>query len=220
MTSKRVVLTGYEPWAHANSNPTLDLLDRAKERNLPNIELFTIPVPIEDGQISAIVDNALKEYMPEVWVSLGLYPGLSVIGIERTAANVRDFPVADNVGSQPFDEPIFSEGPYAYKATLPVKAIVKTLTSHSIPAKVSNSASTYLCNQIMYSALHLIVKNNMKCRAGFIHVPYTPEYVAGASYPEHEQPSMSLDMMADAVCLALATATECDEDIQAPPKGY
>ena len=220
MTSKRVVLTGYEPWAHASSNPTLDLLDRAKERNLPNIELVTISIPIEDGKISKIVDDALTEYEPAVWVSLGLYPGLSVIGIERTAANVRDFPVPDNVGSQPFDEPIFSEGPYAYKATLPIKSIVKTLTSHSIPAKVSNSASTYLCNQIMYSALHLINKKNMNSRAGFIHVPYTPEYVASASYPEHEYPSMSLDMMADAVCFALTTATECDEDIQAPPKGY
>ena len=138
MTSKRVVLTGYEPWAHASSNPTLDLLGRAKERNLPNIELFTIPVPIEDGKISTIVDEALNEYMPEVWVSLGLYPGLSVIGIERTAANVRDFPVSDNVGSQPIDEPIFSEGPYAYKATLPVKANFKTRTQHAKPAKITN----------------------------------------------------------------------------------
>lgn len=220
MTSKRVVLTGYEPWAHASSNPTLDLLDRTKERNLPNIELFTISVPIEDSKITEIVDDALNEYKPDVWVSLGLYPGLSVIGIERTAANVRDFPVPDNMGSQPVDEPIFADGPFAYKATLPVKAIVKSLTSNSIPAKVSNSASTYLCNQIMYSALHLINKKQLNSRAGFIHVPYTPEYVASASYPEHEYPSMSLDMMADAVCFALATAVKLDEDIYAPPKGY
>ena len=72
----------------------------------------------------------------------------------------------------------------------------------------------------MYSGLQLNDKKNMNCRAGFIHVPYTPEHVAGASYPEHEYPSMSLDLMEDAVCFSLITAAEHDEDIHAPPKGY
>ncbi len=220
MSSKRVVLTGYEPWGHASENPTLDLLDRAAERNYPDIELITLRVPVEAGKITALVEDALEEYRPDVWISLGLYPGLSVIGIERTAANVKDFPVADNVGARPHDETVFPDGPFAYQATIPIKAIAEALRERGIPAKVSNSASTYLCNQIMYSALHLSRVKNLGTRAGFLHVPCSPKYVANAPYPEHEFPSMSLDLMSDAVDAAIRTSTERDTDIKAPPRGY
>lgn len=220
MTAKTVVLTGYEPWAHATENPTLELLERARERNYADINLVTLRVPVESGKITALVDEALDEYRPDIWISLGLYPGLAVIGVERTAANVKDFPVADNVNARPHDEPVFADGPYAYQATLPIKAIVRDLNARAIPAKVSNSASTYLCNQIMYSALHLVRDKKLDTRAGFIHVPCSPQYVAKAAYPEHEFPSMSLELMSDAIDTAIITSVNCPTDIKAPPKGY
>ena len=220
MTTKRVVLTGYEPWAHASENPTIELLERTRKRNIPDVELITLRVPVETEKIEPLVDEALDEYEPDVWISLGLYPGLAVVGVERTAANVRDFPVADNVDAKPHDEPVFADGPFAYQATLPIKAIVKEMTERKIPAKVSNSASTYLCNQIMYSTLHISRQKNLDTRVGFIHVPCSPAYVAAASYPEHEYPSMSIDLMELAVDAAITTATQRDADIKAPPKGY
>ncbi len=220
MTSKTVVLTGYEPWAHAAENPTLELLERARERNYADINLVTLRVPVESAKITALVDEALDKYRPDVWISLGLYPGLAVIAVERTAANVKDFPVADNVSARPHDEPIFADGPFAYQATIPIKAIVRDMTERAIPAKVSNTASTYLCNQIMYSALHLVREKKLGTRAGFIHVPCSPRYVANAAYPEHEFPSMSLDLMSDAVDTAINTAVSRAADIKAPPKGY
>lgn len=220
MAAKRVVLTGYEPWSHASENPTLELLDRARERNYSDIELITLRVPVESDKITPLVDDALEEYRPDVWISMGLYQGLAVIGVERTAANVKDFPVADNVDAQPHDEPVFADGPFAYPATIPIKAIVQALGERDIPAKVSNSASTYLCNQIMYSALHLSRQKQLDTRAGFIHVPCSPRYVANASYPEHELPSMSLDLMSDAIDAAIITSAEQETDIKAPPKGY
>lgn len=220
MTAKTVVLTGYEPWAHASENPTLELLERARERNYPDINLVTLRVPVETGKITRLVDEALEEYRPDVWISLGLYPGLAVIGVERTAANVKDFPVPDNVSQRPHDEPVFPDGPFAYQATLPIKAIVRDMAKRAIPAKVSNSASTYLCNQIMYSALHLVREKKLGTRAGFIHVPCTPKYVATAPYPEHEFPSMSIDLMAEAVDTAINTTVHCETDIKAPPRGY
>lgn len=220
MTAMTVVLTGYEAWAHASENPTLELLERAGERNYADINLVMLRVPVESGKITALVDEALDEYRPNIWISLGLYPGLAVIGVERTAANVKDFPVADNVNARPHDEPVFADGPYAYQATLPIKAIVRDLTARAIPAKVSNSASTFLCNQIMYSALHLVRDKKLDTRAGFIHVPCSPRYVAKAAYPEHEFPSMSLDLMSDAIDTAITTSVNCPTDIKAPPKGY
>lgn len=220
MTAKTVVLTGYEPWAHASENPTLELLERARERNYRDFNLVTLRVPVETGKITRLVDEALDEYRPDVWISLGLYPGLAVIGVERTAANVKDFPVADNVNARPHDEPVFPDGPFAYQATLPIKAIVRDMAKRAIPSKVSNSASTYLCNQIMYSALHLAKEKRLGTRAGFIHVPCTPKYVATAPYPEHEFPSMSVDLMSEAVDSAIHTSVSCQTDIKAPPRGY
>ena len=220
MMAKRVVLTGYEPWSHASENPTLDLLDRAREQNFADIELITLRVPVDSTRIASLVDEALDTHRPDIWISLGLYPGSTVVAVERTAANVKDFPVPDNVNAQPVDEPVFADGPFAYRATLPVKAIVAAMNERGVPAKISNTASTYLCNQIMYTALHLVQEKALPTRTGFIHVPCSPGYVAQASYPEHEFPSMSLDLMADAVDAAIVTAAGQDTDIEAPPKGY
>ena len=220
MTAKRVVLTGYEPWSHASENPTLDLLDKARERNFADIELITLRVPVESERLGPLVDEALEAHRPDIWISLGLFPGSSVIAVERTAANVKDFPVPDNVEVQPVDEPVYPDGPFAYQSTLPIKAMVAAMNERAIPAKVSNTASTYLCNQIMYTALHLVQEKRLETRAGFVHVPCTPGYVAQASYPEHEWPSMSLDLMDEAVDAAITTAAQQDTDIAEPPKGY
>ena len=220
MTAKRVVLTGYEPWSHASENPTLALLDKARERNFADIELITLRVPVESERLGPLVDEALEAHRPDIWISLGLFPGSSVIAVERTAANVKDFPVPDNVEVQPVDEPVYPDGPFAYQSTLPIKAMVAAMNERAIPAKVSNTASTYLCNQIMYTALHLVQEKGLGTRAGFVHVPCTPGYVAQASYPEHEWPSMSLDLMDEAVDAAITTAAPQDTDIAEPPKGY
>ncbi len=220
MTAKRVVLTGYEPWSHASENPTLALLDKARERNFADIELITLRVPVESERLGPLVDEALEAHKPDIWISLGLFPGSSVIAVERTAANVKDFPVPDNVEVQPVDEPVYPDGPFAYQSTLPIKAMVAAMNERAIPAKVSNTASTYLCNQIMYTALHLVQEKRLETRAGFVHVPCTPGYVAQASYPEHEWPSMSLDLMDEAVDAAITTAAQQDTDIAEPPKGY
>ena len=220
MAAKRVVLTGYEPWSHASENPTLALLDKARERNFANVELITLRVPVESERLGPLVDEALEAHRPDIWISLGLFPGSSVIAVERTAANVKDFPVPDNVEVQPVDEPVYPDGPFAYQSTLPIKAMVAAMNERAIPAKVSNTASTYLCNQIMYTALHLVQEKGLETRAGFVHVPCTPGYVAQAAYPEHEWPSMSLDLMDEAVDAAITTATRQDTDIAAPPKGY
>ncbi len=220
MTAKRVVLTGYEPWSHASENPTIDLLECARERNYVDIELVTLPVPVDSTRIAPLVDEALESHRPDIWISLGLYPGSPVVSVERTAANIKDFPVPDNARAQPVDEPVFADGPFAYRSTLPIKAMVAAMHERAIPAKVSNTASTYLCNQIMYTTLHLAQEKALPTRAGFIHVPCTPGYVAGASYPEHEFPSMSLELMAEAVDAAIVTAAGREDDIAEPPRGY
>jgi len=220
MAARKVVITGYEPWKHGTENPTLEILDKLRQVNSAEADLITVRIPVDTTKITALVDATLDEHKPDVWISLGLYPGLSVIAVERLAANVLDYPIPDNADHQPHSKPVFPGCALAYPATLPIKAIAAELRQQGIPVKISNTASTYACNQIMYTSLHLIAEKGLPTRGGFIHVPCTPKHVASLSYPFQEFPSMSVDLMTDAVRTAIAVTLARETDIEAPPPGY
>jgi pyroglutamyl-peptidase len=219
MTPK-IVVTGFEPWQHGAENPTLDVLDQLEQSNDVPGELTTIRLPVDTTKLATLVEDALDRVRPDLWISLGLAPGHSVIAVERMAANVRDFPIPDNEGHQPGGDPVFADGPAAYLSTLPVKAMTFALRAAGIPAKLSNSPSTYLCNQMMYTVLHLVDRKRMATRAGFIHVPATPGYVAKQAYPFVDMPSMSVELMTRAVLRSLTAIAEAPKDIQAPTFNY
>ena len=144
----------------------------------------------------------------------------SVIAIERLASNALDYPLPDNEGNHPHDKAVFDGGPMAYAASWPIKAITAEIRKRGIPVKISNTASTYACNQIMYTSLHLIAEKKMATRGGFIHVPCTPNYVAKQKWPFQEYPSMSLDLLVEATRTAIEVTLERTRDIEAPPVGY
>jgi pyroglutamyl-peptidase len=115
------------------------------------------------------------------------------------AINVNDASIADNAGNQPVDEPIVVGGPAAFFSTLPNKAIVAALREADIPAQISNTAGTYVCNQVLYAVLHYLSENDLPARATFMHVPYLPSQVL-------DKPgvaSMSLDDMNRALEIAI-----------------
>lgn len=214
--SPRIVVTGFEPFEHGSENPTLAVLDQLGNSNDIDGHLTTIPLPVDSDALTDIVSDKLEALRPDLWISLGLAPGLSVIAVERVAANVRDFMIADNVGKKYGGEPVFETAPAAYFATIPVKTIATKLRESGIPSKVSNSPSTYLCNQMMYTILHLISVKGMDTKAGFIHVPAHPGLVAQQEYPFVEMPSMSIDLMTAAVKTAIRTALTTEADSRDP----
>ena len=216
----KIVITGFEPWEHGTENPTLEVLDRLDQSNETEGELSTIRLPVDSSRLAGIVRETLDRVRPDLWISLGLAPGSSVIAVERIAANVLDFPVPDNAGHQPGGDPVFADGPAAYFATLPVKAITFGLRSSGIPAKISNSASTYGCNQMMYTTLHLIARQGLSTRAGFIHIPASPSLAAQQVYPQVEMPSMCVDLTTRAVQKAIALALRTKADLQEPAFNY
>jgi pyroglutamyl-peptidase len=216
----KLVVTGFEPWEHGAENPTLDVLAQLEQSNEIPGELTTIPLPVDTTKLAAIVDEALDRLAPDLWISLGLAPGHSVIAVERMAANVRDFPIPDNSGHQPVGDPVFADGPAAYLSTLPVKSITLALRAAGVPAKLSNSPSTYLCNQMMYTVLHLVDRKGLPTRAGFIHVPATPGFVAKQRYPFVEMPSMSVDLMTKAVLESVFVTAGTSTDVQTPTLNY
>ena len=218
--SPKIVVTGFEPFAHGTENPTLDVLAQLRIANDVEGDLTTVQLPVDSGKIAAITSEKLDELQPDLWISLGVAPGLAVIAVERIAANVMDFPIPDNVGIQHGGHPVVKNGPAAHMATLPVKTIATELRASGIPAKVSNSPSTYLCNQMMYTVLHLIAEKGLKTRAGFIHVPAHPGLVARQTYPFVEMPSMSVDLMTAAVKKAIRTTLAVEKDHREPAFNY
>jgi pyroglutamyl-peptidase len=179
--SARIVVTGFEPWGPNAENPTLEILDLLKAADDVEGDLTLLRLPVDSSKIAGITAKILDEVQPDLWISLGLAAGLAVVAVERIAAN----------------------GPAAHMTTLPVELIVSHLRESGIPAKISNSASTYLCNQMMYTVLHLIAKKGMETRAGFIHVPAHPRLAALQQYPLAEMPSMGVELMVQAVRKAI-----------------
>lgn len=187
----RILLTAFEPFGGDDVNPSLQLLHALENRS--DVDACTVPVVFQDS-----AETVLRQ-LPghDVVVLLGLAKGRIGITVERVAINVDDASIPDNAGAQPVGQPICTDGASAYFSTLPIKAIVESMRSTGVPASISNSAGTYVCNHLMYSVLHAL--RDTSVRAGFIHVPATPELVQNAP----DTPSLPLEDMVRALNAAL-----------------
>lgn len=219
----KVLLTGFEPFGGDTVNPSEVLVKKFLEisvSELPELEVHTAILPVSFKRADLILKNLLDVHKPDIYLGLGLWSGITYITVERVAVNVKDARIPDNDGDQPVDEPIDPEGPPAYFTTLPKKAIVRRLREEGIPAIISNTAGTFLCNFVTYVALHHSAKHGYPRRAGYMHLPLLPEQAAKkkgdwAGVP----PSMSLDIMIRAVKTALKTTLEMFDkpDEKIPP---
>jgi pyroglutamyl-peptidase len=183
-----ILLTGFEPFGGSRVNPSQWIVEDLAADPPPGVALCTALLPVDVHRAPDVVREAIRTLRPSVVVMLGQASRRSAIAVERVAINVLDFRFADNGGHRPVDEPVVPGGPVAYFATLPIKKIVQTMREAGVPAVVSNSAGTYLCNQVLYVALHHIAQEGLNVLAGFIHVPPLPEQVIEAL----DAPSMAL----------------------------
>lgn len=158
-----------------------------------------------------------SDHPPDLILSLGVFSMSPTIRVERIAVNVRDYQFPDDDGYRAVDEPVVEGGPAAYFSTLPIKAIVQALRENGIPASISNSASTHGCNSIMYSALHAAAQQTYAVRAGFLHLPDSPEHVAALGA---RTASMSEADMCRAVRVAVQVALTVEKDSRIPPNEY
>jgi pyroglutamyl-peptidase len=201
----RIVVSGFGPWGALPHNPTLAVLERlSADASLPG--LVTLPMPVDTRAVDAAVSCALDRHRPALWIGLGLALGAAVVAVERVAVNVRDFVEPDIAGARPSGSPVFAEGPDAYLSTLPLALLRDRLRASGIPARVSDSAGAFLCNQLMYTVLHRVAERGFGTRAGFLHLPADPALVARLDGTAAHHPSMSIGLMAEAVQLAIAAS--------------
>ena len=203
-----ILVTGFEPFGGESLNPSWEACKRLP-REIAGRRVETLRVPCEFRTAIEVVAEAIERLAPDIVVSLGQAGGRSQVGVERVAINVDDARAPDNAGYQPVDEPVAENGPPAYFSTLPVKAMVAAMRAAKVPAELSNSAGTYVCNHVMYGVLHFLAASGTPGRAGFIHVPYSEEQVLD----RRGVPGMAIATMARGVEAALAVACERTTDI-------
>ena len=206
--SSVILVTGFEPFGGESTNPSWEICARLP-KEIAGMRVETCKVPCEFRRAIEVVAEAIERHHPDIVVSLGLAGGRSRLGVERVAINVDDARIPDNAGAQPIDEMIAPNGPPAYFATIPVKAIARGIRAAGVPAEVSNSAGTYVCNHVMYGVLHYLAASGNHARAGFIHVPYDESQILD----KRDAPAMSIDSMTRGIEAAIAAAVENRRDI-------
>jgi pyroglutamyl-peptidase len=205
-----VLVTGFEPFAGERSNPSWEVCTRLPSA-IAGLRVEVLKVPCEFRRSIEVTAAAIERHHPSLVVCVGQAGGRAHLSVERVAINVDDGRIADNAGMKPVDEPIAAGGPSAYFATLPIKAMVAEMRAMGVPAQVSNSAGTYVCNHLMYGVLHFLAASGNAARAGFIHVPYSEEQVLD----KPGVPSMALATMARGVEAAIEAAFANARDIRA-----
>lgn len=187
MNKKKVLITGFEPFDGERINPAWEAVAAIQEANT-GAQLIKLAVPVTFADSIPVIYEAMKRERPDVVLCIGQAGGRSAITPERVAINVDDARIPDNAGAAPSDVPIYKDGANAYFATVPIKKMVEAIREQGLPAAVSNTAGTYVCNHVMYGILYHMEREFPGMKGGFIHVPYCTQQTVDKA----NQPSMSL----------------------------
>jgi pyroglutamyl-peptidase len=203
-----VLVTGFTPFGGESINPSWEI---AQAIDIPKkiARVERLLVSTEFGHAIKTVTRAIDQLQPDIVLCLGQAGGRSRLSVERVAINIDDANIADNAGAMPIDQPVVMRAPAAYFSNLPIKAMVAAIEAQHLPATVSNSAGTFVCNHLLYGVLHHLARRKLLTRAGFIHVPFLPSQVLGRANIS----SMSLADMLKGVEIAIMTAIQTKTDI-------
>lgn len=188
-----IVFTGYEPFGAYETNPTARLAKDVDGRTIGGATVVGRELPVAFDQALPEVVELIETHDPIAVLSTGLMPGRAEITVERVGINVRDVDgVPDNADRSPVDKPVVADGPVAYLSTLPIRALVAASSEVGVPASVSNTAGTHLCNNILYATRHHVEQTGQAVSSGFVHTPFSHEQ---AARNEETVPSMSYEVM-------------------------
>lgn len=206
-----ILLTGFEPFGGEAINPSwLAAQQAAVLLNDGGLPATAVELPCVFGQAGEALREAIAATAPALVLAVGQAGGRRRISLERVAINVDDARIPDNAGNQPIDEAVIDGGPAAYFSTLPVKACLQDLVRAGVPAEVSQTAGTFVCNHLFYALMHQLAHSAERgARGGFIHVPFAAEQVAG-----QDVPSLEIEVMARALAIAARTSLLTGSDLK------
>lgn len=194
----KILVTGFEPFGGETTNPSMELV-KALDAQIGSAHIHTAILPVTaSGGLQAAL-RAMEEIGPDAVVCVGQAGGRCAVTVERVGVNVDDFPIPDNAGQQPRNVPIVEGGPDAYLSTLPLEKMVEAMRGAGVPAAISNSAGTYVCNHVMYGVAHYLAQHKPTAMSGFIHIPYLPQQVLD----KPDKPSMGLELALRGITVGL-----------------
>ena len=205
----KILVTGFDPFGGEEVNPAIETVKRLPD-TIGGAKIIKLEIPTVCHQSLRVIDEAIAGYDPDVVLSVGQAGGRPDITVERVGINVDDCRIPDNAGNQIVDEPIYADGPAAYFVTVPIKAMVQRIRERNIPASVSNTAGTFVCNHVTYGVCHLLAVKYPGKRSGFIHIPFLPQQAGD----KKNMPSMSQDMMVEAITAAIEAVVDTEKDIK------
>lgn len=202
-----VLLTGFAPFGGESSNPSWDAVQRLAGKSVRGHRIVARCLPTAFGSSLEALRQAIHDTEPALVLCVGQAGGRAQLSLERIAINIDDARIPDNDGARPIDEPVVAGGPAAYFSDLPIKAMLAALREAGIPAEVSQTAGTYVCNHVFYGLMHAL-RRHPGVRGGFVHIPYSPAQAA-----QHAgAPSLPVETVAEGLRIALRVALATRED--------
>jgi pyroglutamyl-peptidase len=195
----KILVTGFEPFGGEKVNASLEAVRRLRAR-IGALEIVTAALPTSYSRSLPALEAAIARARPQIVLCVGQAGERSALCVERVAVNIQDARIPDNDGAQPVDAPVMAGGPAAYLATLPVRAAVAALRAEDLPAELSMSAGTFVCNHVFYGLMHLAATRRQLFRGGFLHVPCLPQQAQGSAL------SMTAEDMVRGIAVVLEAA--------------
>jgi len=205
----KALVTGFDAFGGDKVNPSSLAVSRLK-RKLGGLAIHTVELPTSYGRAPLALRAAIHEVRPDIVLGVGQAGSRTELCLERVAINVQDARIKDNDGKQPVDRPVVRDGPAAYFSTLPIKACVTEMRKAGLPAAVSNTAGTFVCNHIFYALMDIAQSHPIPMRGGFLHIPYMLEQAAGLG----GTPSMALDDIVRGIEIVLAVSAQRQTDLR------
>lgn len=205
----KVLITGFTPFGGEKINPSYEAVKLISDK-IAEAKIIKLELPTVFGKSIDTLAECIEREKPDVVICVGQAGGRFEVSMERVAINLDDARIEDNEGNKPIDNVIYEDGENAYFTNLPIKAMVKKIRDNNIPANVSNTAGTFVCNHIMYGLLYLIDKKYPNIKGGFIHVPFIPQQVL----TKRQTPYMTLNEITKGLTHAIEAVVENKEDIK------
>lgn len=205
----KILVSGFDPFGGEKVNPAIESVKLLPDE-IKGVKIIKVEIPTVARKSLKRLEEVIEVEKPDVVINVGQAGGRTDISVERVGINMDDFRIKDNEGNQPIDEKIAKDGPDAYLVTIPIKAMVQKMIENKIPASVSNTAGTFVCNHVCYGMAHLASTKYPNMRTGFIHIPFLPEQVVD----KRNMPSMPLEMIAKGLEYAIEAIIENKEDIK------
>ncbi len=205
----KILVTGFDPFGGEPVNPAIESVKRLPD-TVAGAEIIKLEVPTVCHKSLQKIEEKIIECDPDVILSIGQAGGRPDITVERIGINCDDCRIPDNEGNQPVDEPVFADGPAAYFSALPIKAMVQQINECGVPASVSNSAGTFICNHVLYGVRYICEHRYPGKKSGFIHIPFMTSQGVG----KRGVPVMALEDIVKGLTAAIEAIVLNETDIK------